>query len=249
VANLTFQDARLRLLAYVRDQVRNGEFTERGFARLIGISQPHAHNVLKGVRNLSPEIFDLALKNLHLSLLDLVPLDEIEAQLQQRTHERAVEVPYLESPIGPGEPWPSGVNQRKTFPLPFSSSSFSSSNAPEGLVMARLVSDPAMPATLASYDIALLDTSTERRSATSPEGLYVIERNGEAVMRYLRSGARCYYLLTDHDFDSPSAWEPLALSEIRGKDAIKARIVWLGRERDRDALAQRGRLLYDPISS
>ena len=45
---MTFQDARLRLLAYVRNQVRNGELTERGFARLIGISQPHAHNVLKG---------------------------------------------------------------------------------------------------------------------------------------------------------------------------------------------------------
>jgi hypothetical protein len=61
---LTFQDARLRLLDYVRDQVRNGELTERGFARLIGISQPHAHNVLKGVRTLSPEIFDLILKYL-----------------------------------------------------------------------------------------------------------------------------------------------------------------------------------------
>ena len=59
---MTFQDARVKLLAYVRNEVRNGELTERGFARLIGISQPHAHNVLKGVRNLSPEIFDLILK-------------------------------------------------------------------------------------------------------------------------------------------------------------------------------------------
>ena len=61
---MTFQDAQLRLLAYVRSQIRNGELTERGFARLIGISQPHVHNVLKGVRNLSPEFFDLALKYL-----------------------------------------------------------------------------------------------------------------------------------------------------------------------------------------
>src|SRR5580658_7862491 len=115
VANLTFQDARLRLLAYVRDQVRNGEFTERGFARLIGISQPHAHNVLKGVRNLSPEIFDQALKNLHLSLLDLAPIEEIEAQLRsRRADERGTEVPLLESPVGPGKPWPSGVNWRKS---------------------------------------------------------------------------------------------------------------------------------------
>ena len=63
-AILTYQDAQLKLLAYVRSQIRNGELTERGFARLIGISQPHVHNVLKGVRNLSPNIFDLSLKYL-----------------------------------------------------------------------------------------------------------------------------------------------------------------------------------------
>ncbi len=62
--NLTFQDARHNLLAYVRNEVRNGELTERGFARLIGISQPHAHNVLKGVRTLSPQVLDLVLKYL-----------------------------------------------------------------------------------------------------------------------------------------------------------------------------------------
>ena len=61
---MTFREAQLKLLAYVVDRIHNGELTERGFARLIGISQPHAHNVLKGVRNLSPEIFDSILKYL-----------------------------------------------------------------------------------------------------------------------------------------------------------------------------------------
>ena len=83
----------------------------------------------------------------------------------------------------------------------------------------------------------------------SPQGLYVIERSGEAVLRYIRSGARCYYLVTDADLDSPTAWEPLALSTAQLSDAVKARVIWLGRERDRDALPQRGRFLYDPISS
>ena len=61
---MTYQDVQLRLLAYVRSQITNGELTERGFARLIGISQPHVHNVLKGVRKLSPNLLDLALKYL-----------------------------------------------------------------------------------------------------------------------------------------------------------------------------------------
>ncbi len=141
---MTFQDARLRLLAYVRDQVRNGELTERGFARLIGISQPHAHNVLKGVRTLSPEIFDLALKYLHLSLLDLAELDEIDAQLQRRRRrEPGAEVPFFATPIGPGRPWPAAINWRKSFPLPFPSAI-----VPADLVIATLAADPAMAATL-----------------------------------------------------------------------------------------------------
>jgi hypothetical protein len=68
----TFEDAQLKLLAYVRDRIHNGELTERGFARQIGISQPHAHNALKGVRTLSPEVLDSILRYFHLSLLDLL---------------------------------------------------------------------------------------------------------------------------------------------------------------------------------
>jgi hypothetical protein len=64
VTKLNFQDARVKLLAYVRNEIRNGEITERRLARVVGISQPHAHNVLKGVRTLSPQVFDLVLKYL-----------------------------------------------------------------------------------------------------------------------------------------------------------------------------------------
>jgi hypothetical protein len=237
--NLTFQDARLKLLAYARNQVRNGELTERGFARLIGISQPHAHNVLKGVRSLSPEIFDQALRNLHLSLLDLAPLDEIEAQLRsRRTHDGAAEAFFLEYPIGPGKSWDASVNWHKSFPLPFPFAT-----VPEGLVMAGLVGDPAMMGTLESYDIGLLDRSEHLKSIISPHGLYVIERNNEAVLRYIRSGARCYYLVSDADLDNPTAWEPLMLSSAELSAAIKARVRWLGHEQDRDVFPQRGRFL------
>ena len=71
-ALVTFEDAQLELLAYVRDRIRNGELTERSFARQIGISQPHAHNALKGVRTLSADVLDAILRHFHLSLLDLL---------------------------------------------------------------------------------------------------------------------------------------------------------------------------------
>ena len=41
-----------RLKHAVIRRIYNGEFTERGFARMLGISQPQVHNVLKGARKL-----------------------------------------------------------------------------------------------------------------------------------------------------------------------------------------------------
>lgn len=78
------------LLEYVRDAVRNGEFTERGLARRLGISQPHAHNVLKGVRPLTPELFDTVLKSFEMDLLDLLPRGEIELHLARRAPVAAI---------------------------------------------------------------------------------------------------------------------------------------------------------------
>src|SRR5687767_3214666 len=69
---MLFGDLRDALLECVRSRVRNGQLTERGLARLTGISQPHMHNVLKGIRTMSPEVGDRILYHLRLSALDLV---------------------------------------------------------------------------------------------------------------------------------------------------------------------------------
>ena len=69
---MTFLTLHARLIRMVQVRIRNGDITERGFARLTGISQPHIHHVLKGVRALSPEMSDRVLKGLGLTVLDLV---------------------------------------------------------------------------------------------------------------------------------------------------------------------------------
>jgi plasmid maintenance system antidote protein VapI len=61
--------------------VRSGDATERGLARLTGVSQPHMHNVLKGKRLLSPEMADQIVGQLHLDLLDFIePVELLEWQ-------------------------------------------------------------------------------------------------------------------------------------------------------------------------
>ena len=71
-----FETLQSRLINAVNLRVRNGELTERSLARMIGISQPHMHNLLKGARILSPQMGDRILKKLRMSVLDLCNFDE-----------------------------------------------------------------------------------------------------------------------------------------------------------------------------
>jgi Helix-turn-helix len=71
-----FELLQLRLIAHVHERVERGDMTERGLARMTGISQPHLHNMLKGTRALSPRMADLILHHLHITVLDLLHADE-----------------------------------------------------------------------------------------------------------------------------------------------------------------------------
>jgi len=75
---MNFAQLQQRLVERLRHRVRSGETTERGLARIAGISQPHLHNVLKGKRVLSMEMADEILKNLQITILDLIQPDLME---------------------------------------------------------------------------------------------------------------------------------------------------------------------------
>jgi hypothetical protein len=55
----------------VAHRIAEGEITERALARRAGISQPHLHNVLKGIRTMTPDVADRLLEALHLPLEEL----------------------------------------------------------------------------------------------------------------------------------------------------------------------------------
>ncbi|MBV8551495.1 MAG: hypothetical protein JOY54_09360 [Acidobacteriaceae bacterium] len=65
-----------RLLAIVKARLQNGEFTERGLARLLGISQPQVHHVLKGARRLQTELADRMMVKLGVTATQLLDLAE-----------------------------------------------------------------------------------------------------------------------------------------------------------------------------
>jgi hypothetical protein len=81
---MTFYDLQQCLLEELRQRVRSGAATERGLARLSGISQPHLHNVLKGKRILSVEKADVVLRRLQIDLLCLIEAVELHDSARRR---------------------------------------------------------------------------------------------------------------------------------------------------------------------
>src|SRR5260370_42105764 len=127
-----------------------------------------------------------------MAVLDVAPLEDLEANVQQRKAQEPVpEMGFLATRIGPGMPWPTRISIHKRFPLPFRAQL-----TPAGIVAVRWVQDLSMHTTLARLDVAVLDTSASARTEMAPGGLYVVERNGEAVFGYMRPGAHGCYLVT-----------------------------------------------------
>jgi transcriptional regulator with XRE-family HTH domain len=81
---MTFNDLQQTLLAELRSRVRSGEVTERGLARLSGISQPHLHNVLKGKKILSVEKADVMLRRLEIDVLQLIESKDLREPGRRR---------------------------------------------------------------------------------------------------------------------------------------------------------------------
>ena len=102
--SLTFRELQRRLLMYVVTRIRNGEFTERGLARILDVSQPQLHNVLKGARPLKPEFADRVLQHFKIGVLDLVGVHELGMQV--KAHQDAA-----------GTLWPDVPDDSRTHPM------------------------------------------------------------------------------------------------------------------------------------
>jgi Peptidase S24-like len=216
---MLFVDVRNALTAVLRGRVRNGEITERGLARLVGVSQPHIHNVLKGVRSLSPELSDQILMHLHLSLLDLIERERIEAHLNFVHHGDYIYVPLLHGMIGPGFSWPTHVNANDR--LPFSARQACGIQNP---VAVRLAEDSRMLQVFSEGDVALLDQSPRARTEIERGAYYVLKWGNAGMVRRLEvSAAGTVYLISEDVQDRPLAWEKIALEGRTMMQLVRAR--------------------------
>lgn len=78
---ITFLLLQNRLLQFLLQRLDNGDFTERGLARVLGVSQPQIHNVLKRKRRLQASLADRILQKFEVDVLDLLDDQELRSRL------------------------------------------------------------------------------------------------------------------------------------------------------------------------
>lgn len=205
--------------------MRNGLLTERALARRLGISQSHLNNVLRGRRNLTPDVGDLLLTYLNYSILDLYDELELLGRLGKIAPPgNGPEFETCRHAIGPGQAWSEAADVHLRYRVPCAVAQS------RGMILSRLESDLRMAVCLCGADIALLDLTPEARLAADPASLFVVERAGCAVLRWIRATERTLYIADERTINDPIRWESLRAGSRERLEIVKARVLWLGRE-------------------
>jgi hypothetical protein len=197
-----FVELQERLIAAARQRIRTGLVTERRLAILSGISQPHMHNVLSGIRSVTFNSADKMLRGLGLTIPDLLGQTKRDSEAATRI------VPVLRAPIGPGRDAGFSVYGGH-FPVP-------AELVREAVnpVLARLGPDLALPRAFVAGDLVLLDQNPVLRTPPGTAGYWVMADGG---------GLRIGYLPTENERST----EPRGR---RIEALLKARVIWMARE-------------------
>jgi transcriptional regulator with XRE-family HTH domain len=226
---MMFEILQARLILMLRNRIQNGELTERRLARLTGISQPHIHNVLKGIRVLSPQIADLLLEHLQLTIYDLLQPEEAAqhapAHPAPEPNPLYQEIPMLDGRVGPGLPFPSRISTHEKYPFPAAFPRFCGKP-----VVFRFAADPLMEPLIQANDVALLDQSEAARNHLQDLALYVVRWQGQALARRLLCRRDWLYLIAEQNLHHPQSWEPASTTARALGTVVWGRVVWIGRE-------------------
>jgi plasmid maintenance system antidote protein VapI len=209
-----FQLLHGRLVSHVRSRVRNGEISERGLARLTGISQPHIHNVLKGVRLLSADMADRILRRLRIDLADLLNAEAGAAGWEAADSSVFRAVALLEGCIGREHPYPRAAGRER---YPFPAADVDRLQSP---VAARLAPDAWRAPLFSGHGVVLLDRSETARREPDEEGYFALDLSGGGAIGLVRRARRHLYFKAV----ATDAWQSLPLLGRAPLDAIQGRV-------------------------
>lgn len=217
---INFESLQQKLVETLCARVHRGEWTERGMARACGVSQPHLHNVLKGLRFFSTETADQVMRALKISILDLSSWEISPADPGIRL------VPLLIPAIGP-----------RCHTLPeHKGDYFAVADALilefGNLLAVRCGYDPEMSCVFRPGDILLLDRGADARDHPNANSTYLVHTHNAYVVRYVRPGGRRLLLVSETTAGDPRQWDEADLAGLAIRDIVQARVVSLSRSMD-----------------
>ncbi len=214
-----------RLVRRLAGLVINGEYTERGLARLTGISQPHLHHILSGKRSLTAQVADSFLANLGWSIGDLFTAAEMNQMLlDRRSAEGArVRIPVISGAIGPGSPFPDNraVEDWLFVPCRYS-------RGLRRLFLVELHADPALPFALREAVFALVSEDEDLRLGIGPEAWYVLRWGGTGWVRRIRLEGDFLHVLGQEPLAGPAGLQAIPLAGSSVLSVVRGRLLWAG---------------------
>ncbi len=195
---------------------------------MCGMSQPHMHNVLKGIRALSTSSADRLMNALGIRSADLLWGLSSGGSMSNGSMSnkdggiRAV--PLVRNRIGPGT---AGVLDAFRGNIPMPGSLLKNLIDP---VAAHLAPDLVMPAALAANDLVLLDQNPAVRSAPAGSGVWVVAEGAGLRARYVRLAGARLLLGNEVTRSDPQQWLSVPLQGRNILEIVRAHIVWIGRE-------------------
>ena len=223
---MDIEDLIARVVEVANSEVRSGRISERQLARFAGISQPHLHNALHGVRTFSPRAVGLLMKAMGVTVPDVIWRFPQQGEWTP--------IPLLRGRLGPGNEVKFNVFEGFA---PFPRSLMASIVQP---VAVRLGPDTALPHAFRADDLVLLDQNQDMRRTVPPGWCWVVAVFGGLRVRYLTAGKG--RILAGHEGNAgrPANWESLPLKERNILDIVRARLVWTGRKVEKESLGPAG---------
>jgi hypothetical protein len=218
VSRVFISDLLAGVTALARQAVHSGAISERALARQAGLSQPHLHNVLKGVRALSPASADQLMRALDITVPRMLWRGAQIGVADMR------EVPLLRNRIGPGSE--ASFSDFSGY-LPFSARLIAPLVDPVG---AHLAADLALPPEFRPGDLALLDLNAAERILPAAHCCWVVAENAGLRVRYVRRNQGNLEVSANPNLTGAAAWRAISLHGRDILEIVRARIVWIGRE-------------------
>ena len=182
-------------------------------ARSTGVSQPHLHNILKGIRSLPPDLADQLLVLAGLSLPNLMGMRQFPDESAAGAH--PAKASHGNSPL------------MEIF-LPKSGDS--ASNFPAY----QLPPDSVMEPRFRGGDIVYYHHGARDRSSLNAQSAYLVNYHDRVLVRYLRMGGQRLYLASEETLHDPVRWDYVSLADRHILEIVRGRIVWICRKVEQD---------------